>query len=247
MKKKKRRKSKRNAKNFIYFFTRAYKVSRERNWYDNYQGWLVKDGLGFLDSLHWIQNLEIMPNKNRWNWTHKVKKKFKKLIALRFMLRRRYIDYKARDFKRLRFFIKKKKNKLAFIFFFFEGCISTITIRFHFFWNIVRACYWIPQGALALNNVRIFRNKVRVRLNDIISILGPISVFANRLVRLNGIKYFHQGFYLSFNYHINLYIIYSGIVLRLPFTTTEMKYITIKKRKNWIHLETFLFFTNSFY
>ena len=142
---------------------------------------------------------------------------------------------------------KKKKNKTLQLLFLLEFKISSVCLRFHFFWTLKKAYYWVNQGVITVNNFRIFCIDFRIKVNDFIKIVGPQCLWRKRLIKLWGLKRYHTKFYYSFNYSELLYIISSGIILQVPTQINEIKTVFRRKRKSWLNLNTFLYLVNSFY
>jgi len=162
------------------------------------------------------------------------------------MLKHYYTLTRKHIFK-IKTYVRKKANRLDAVIWFFEGRISTVCVRSHFFWNIKKASRWIPLGLISINNLITTSNKTIVRINDFINLVGPIIVFAHRIMRSYGTKRFHTKFYKSYNHRMLLPRILATIIIRLPWGFKEMRTRARKRHVKWIRFNTFAALTNTFY
>ena len=242
---KKRKVYKRNRHVHNFFFMmckkKRYSLNRYNPGFMKYQKYLKKS---LPESRLFISKRIKYSFKIRWS--KKRKRYFKLALAFKHIFKR-YYGITENQFKKLRYYLKKKTSKAYFLVWFFEGRLATISVRFHFFWTVKKASRWIAKGVLSVNNLRITKEQTVVKVNDFINLLGPMVIFAFRFMKANGAMYFHAKFYKTINFQMHLPNIFSVIVLRLPSKYTEIKTSFKKRTKSWIRFSTFLYLANSFY
>ena len=241
-KKKKKHKRLRHRHNFIFFFS-----SRKKKWPRISRRWFIfqykilkKSPVDILRGLsNVMRDLKV---RFRLRLKNKVLKKRALIIKLR-----RYYVLTVKEFKDLNIKLKKKKkHRVIQLLFLLEFKLASVCLRFHFFWTIKKSYYWVNQGVVAVNNF-ISLSKSNVQVNDFIKIVGPQRLWRNRLVKLWGLKRWHTKFYYAFNYSELIYLISSGIIIKIPTQFNEIKSVFRKKRKTWLNSRTFLYIVNSFY
>ena len=243
-KKIKQKKKFRNAHNFFFFFakrSRRYFKAPYNRWFLKYQKRIKKT---LLEARTFLNSKSKYPMKIRWK--KKLKKAYKRKKSLKFMLQKYYAI--TRDhLNRVKKFIKKKTNRINSLIWFFEGRISTVCVRLHFFWTLKKSLRWIPLGVISLNNLITTSTKTIVRINDFLNVVGPILFFAHRIMRIYGITRYHTKFYKSFNYNMQLPYILSAVILRLPWKFKEMRTKLKRQSVKWVRFKTYFTLPNSFY
>ena len=241
-KRKQKRKSVRHKQNFFFFFTK-----KRKRWPRIALRWLkfqlkvLKKGP--LEVLNSIENKIVMDFKKRYPL--KLKHKVLKKRALKIKLKSHY-KIPEKHWSSLARVLKKKKNKVIYLYFFLEFRASTACLRLHFFWHLKRAHFWVLNGAIAINSLSINSVSYQVKINDFIQVLGPKALWEKKIMRIGGL-YFHTKFNYSFNYSELSCKYRSGILLKVPTQTNEFRTLYWRRRKSWIKLKTFLYLANSFY
>jgi len=242
-KKRKKRKKLRQRHNFIFFFTKKKKrwPRISRRWFVFQYKVLQKSPIAVSKLFNkYIRDI-------KFRYRSRLKNKVLKKRALKKKLKDHYF-FNVNGFKKLDFLIKKKKKfKIWKLFFLLEFRLATVCLRFHFFWNLKKAYYWVSKGVISVNNIRIQSINYNVNVNDFIRVIGPQILWHNKLVKLWGLKNLHIKFYYSFNYSELLYFISSGIILKIPTQINEIKTVFRRKRKSWLSLKPFSYIINSFY
>ena len=241
-KKKKKHKRLRHIHNFIFFFSR-----RKKKWPRISRPWFVFQYKILKKSpVDVLRGLCTVTRELKVRFRSRLKNRVLKKRALIARLRCYYM-LTAKEFKDSSIKLnKKKKNRILHFFFFLEFKLASVCLRFHFFWTIKKAYYWVNQGVVAVNNF-ISLSKHNVQVNDFIKIIGPQHLWRYKLVKLWGLKRWHTRFYYSLNYSELIYLISSGIIIKIPTQLNEIKSIFRKKRKSWLKANTFLYLVNSFY
>ena len=126
-------------------------------------------------SKEWLDYLSIRKIKFavRLRRSNKLKKTLKKKQALKSLFKRHYLIKNDTQFYTVRKKVKKKINKVLFLFFFFESQLPTVCLRFHFFWTLRKAYQWVSQKSTAVNGLIIDKIRHRIGVNDYIKIIGP--------------------------------------------------------------------------
>jgi len=196
-----------------------------------------------LDILSAIENRLDFDFKKRYPL--RLKNKVLKKRALKLKLK---ACYKIQEtlWKSLTISLKKIKNKLNYIFYFFEFRLSTVCVRFHFFWTLKRAHLWVSKGAVSVNSLCVTKLNYILQINDFVQVLGPEVLWLNKLMTPGG-YYFHTRFYKTFNTSEVSCKSRSGILLKVPTQMNEFRALVRRRRKSWVKLKTFLYLVNSFY
>lgn len=242
-KKIKKKKTLRNVHNFFFFFAK-----RRRYYRSSYNGGFLRYQIRIKKSLLEARNFihSKIKYKMKIRWSKRLKRSHKRKKTLNYMLKH-YYTMTSKHMKRLKTFVRKKANRLDAVIWFFEGRISTVCVRSHFFWNIKKATRWIPLGLISINNLRITSHRTIVRINDFINFVGPILIFAHRIMRSYPTKRFHTKFYKCYNHSMVLPRILATIILRLPWKFKEIKTRSRRRQVKWIRFNTFAALTNTFY
>jgi hypothetical protein len=81
------------------------------------------------------------------------------------------------------------------LFFFLERQLATVCLRFHFFWRLGKAFYWVAKGVVAVNNSKIFYHNFRIKINDFIKVVGAKVLWLSKIMNPYGVQKFHTQFY----------------------------------------------------
>jgi ribosomal protein S4 len=240
-KKKKKKKALKHKQNFFFFFTK-----KRKRWPRISIRWL-KFQLSFsntpLDILSSIENRLDVDFKKRYPL--RLKNKVLKKRALKLKLKTYYKINKS-VWNSLAKKLKKKKNKLNYILHFFESRLATVCVRFHFFWTLKRAQFWVSKGSISVNSLIVLDLNYILQINDFVQVSGPKVLWSHKLMTPGG-YYFHSKFYKTFNSSEISFKSRSGVLLKLPTQINEFRALVRRRRKTWINIKTFLYLVNSFY
>jgi len=242
--KKKKHKRLRHLNNFIFFFRKRKKrYPRLSLRWLSYRLRVKKEKPLNIERI--FKNLTIPDFKRRFSGRLKNRVLKKRSFFLKLLNYYKLVNKKC--FFYLKKNLKKKKIKMKGLIFFLEFRLAPVCVRFHFFWTITKAHFWINNGTIAVNNLQVITINFKLKLNDYIKILGPKKLWTKRLTTYNGVFFFHSKYNISLNYSVLCYSQKAGILINFPQTFSEIKILSKKRRKNWINLNFFLYLTNSFY
>jgi hypothetical protein len=81
----------------------------------------------------------MLPGDFKKRFRLRLKNKVLKKRALRQKIKAHYNIYTNKDFNKLSKPLKKKKNRVMYLFYLLEFRLATVCLRFHFFWRLNKA------------------------------------------------------------------------------------------------------------
>lgn len=241
--KKKKHKKHRSFYNFMTFFLKKFKKRKKliRSWYMTQKKWRKLNPKGILES---YINWKSKPSRRR---STRLKRSGLKKRLLKYFLLNFYNLGSMRNLKKCYFNIKKWKNKLKGLIFNFECKLAPCTLRFHFFWRLRRAYFWVSSGVVSVNNVIIQYPISKIFINDFIKLMFNRTFWLGNFITKYGLYKIHSRIYRALNYLEFDMLNLSGIVLLIPSSLTQIK-VKIRKRKKYlIKFKLYQYLINSFY